>query len=40
MIINDLINLSECNINNLLYFTKFDDVILIDNYKEYRAHSV
>ena len=40
MIINDLINLSEYDINNFLYFTKSDDVILIDDYKKYRAHNV
>ena len=40
MIINNLINFNECDINNLLYFTKFNDVTLIDNYKEYRAYSV
>ena len=38
--INNFINLSERDINNILYFLKFNIIILIDKYKKYRAYNV
>ena len=38
--INNLINLSERDINNILYSLKFNIIILIDKYKKYRAYNV
>ena len=40
MNINDFINLNERDINNILYFLKFNIIILINEYKKYRAYSV
>ena len=40
MNINDFINFSERNINNILHFLKSDIIILIDKNKKYRAYNV
>ena len=40
MNINNLINFNERDINNILYFLKFDIMILINECKKYRAHNV
>ena len=40
MSVNNLINFNERDINNILYFLKFNIIILIDEYKKYRAYSI
>ena len=40
MNINYFINLSERDINNILYFLKFNIITLIDEYKKYRAYNI
>ena len=40
MNVNHFINFNERDINSILHFLKLDIIILIDEYKEYRVHSV
>ena len=40
MSVNDFINLNKRDINNILYFLKFNIIILIDKYKKYRVYNV